>query len=196
MLDNTADLIRARLSAAFDKWVASDLTRTKKQLAQLCQDALGVPCTPQTVNGWFKTGRMDKKWIPVLADVLGVNLLSGNDGPPFDANVRPAAVGMRAYPVISKIQAGRVKERTAPYEPGDGYAVVFGDDDASPWAFFSKLKATPCFLTSMKATWPLSTPKSFRDQETTLRRRTQRESQHSRSTACEASPTTAMRSLS
>ncbi|MEE9871577.1 MAG: S24 family peptidase [Delftia lacustris] len=140
MLDNTADLIRARLSAAFDKWVASDLTRTKKQLAQLCQDALGVPCTPQTVNGWFKTGRMDKKWIPVLADVLGVNLLSGNDGPPFDANVRPAAVGMRAYPVISKIQAGRVKERTAPYEPGDGYAVVFGDDDASPWAFFLEIE--------------------------------------------------------
>lgn len=139
MLENTADLIRTRLSDAFNRWVAEDLTRTKKQLAQLCQDALGSPCTPQTVNGWFKTGRMDKKWIPVLAGILSVDLLGGGVAP-FDANAKPASVGMRAYPVISRIQAGRVREMVSPYEPGDGYAIVYGDDDASPWAFFVEIE--------------------------------------------------------
>lgn len=58
----------------------------------------------------------------------------------FDSNAKPVTVGMRAYPVISKIQAGKVKEITCPYEPGDGYAVAFGDDDASPWAFFFEIE--------------------------------------------------------
>lgn len=58
----------------------------------------------------------------------------------FDANVRPAVVGMRAYPVISKIQAGRVKEIVCPYEPGDGFAIEFGEDDASPWAFYFEIE--------------------------------------------------------
>lgn len=58
----------------------------------------------------------------------------------FDRNVKPASAGMRAYPVISKIQAGRVKEMTCPYEPGDGYAIVYGDDDASSWAFFLEIE--------------------------------------------------------
>ncbi|MDN5503243.1 MAG: peptidase S24 [Comamonas sp.] len=57
----------------------------------------------------------------------------------FDANVKPVFAGLRAYPVISKIQAGKVKEITCPYEPGDGYAVEFGDDDASEWAFFLEI---------------------------------------------------------
>lgn len=138
MLENTADQIRLRLSDAFNRWVTEDLTRTKKQLAQLCQDTLGSPCTPQTVNGWFKTGRMDKKWIPVLAKILGVDLL-GSGTATFDSNVKHATVGMRAYPVISRIQAGRVREMLAPYEPGDGYAIAYGDDDASPWAFFVEI---------------------------------------------------------
>jgi len=59
---------------------------------------------------------------------------------PFDANVRPAPPGMRTYPVISKIQAGKVKEMVYPYEPGDGFAVEFGEDDASPWAFYLEIE--------------------------------------------------------
>lgn len=58
----------------------------------------------------------------------------------FDVNVRPAPPGMRAYPVISKIQAGLVKEIACPYEPGDGFAVEFGEDDASPWAFYLEIE--------------------------------------------------------
>ncbi|MDH1700300.1 LexA family protein [Comamonas terrigena] len=59
---------------------------------------------------------------------------------PFDVNVKPAPPGMRVYPVISKIQAGMVKEMNCPYEPGDGFAVEFGEDDASPWAFYLEIE--------------------------------------------------------
>lgn len=59
---------------------------------------------------------------------------------PFDINVKPAPPGMRAYPVISTIQAGLVKEISCPYEPGDGFAIEFGEDDASTWAFFLEIE--------------------------------------------------------
>lgn len=59
---------------------------------------------------------------------------------PFDANVKPAPPGMRAYPVISKVQAGLVKEIGCPYEPGDGFALEFGEDDSSQWAFFLEIE--------------------------------------------------------
>lgn len=59
---------------------------------------------------------------------------------PFDTNVKPAPPGMRAYPVISTIQAGLVKEISCPYEPGDGFAIEFGEDDASTWAFFLEIE--------------------------------------------------------
>ncbi|KGH27041.1 LexA family protein [Comamonas testosteroni] len=58
----------------------------------------------------------------------------------FDRNIRPIAAGMRAYPVISKIQAGRTKEMVCPYEPGDGFAVEFGENDASAWAFYFEIE--------------------------------------------------------
>ncbi len=69
--------------------------------------------------------------------------LATGDGPMktgMDSNVKPVAEGMRAYPVISKIQAGLVKEISCPYEPGDGFAVEFGEDDASTWAFFLEIE--------------------------------------------------------
>ena len=138
MLENTAEAIKVRLEMAFKRWKEEDPTRTKKLLAALCEQQLGAPCTPQAVNSWFKTGRMDKKWLPVVAKVLGIDLLTG-EGAPFDVNVKRVTAGMRVYPVISKIQAGKVKEITCPYEPGDGYAVEFGDDDASEWAFFLEI---------------------------------------------------------
>ena len=58
----------------------------------------------------------------------------------FDANVKAAAQGSRAYPVISSIQAGLLKEISDPYGPGDGFDVEFGDDDASPWTFFLEVE--------------------------------------------------------
>ncbi|WP_303230471.1 LexA family protein [Comamonas kerstersii] len=47
---------------------------------------------------------------------------------------------MRPYPVISSIQAGALKEISAPYSPGDGFDVEYGDDDASPWSFFLEIE--------------------------------------------------------
>lgn len=82
---------------------------------------------------------------PAIANACRVSALwlatgSGLMEAPFDVNVRPAPPGMRAYPVISKIQAGQVKEIACPYEPGDGFAVEFGEDDASPWAFYLEIE--------------------------------------------------------
>lgn len=65
---------------------------------------------------------------------------TGNMDASFDENVRASPPGMRAYPVISKVQAGLVKEISCPYEAGDGFAVEFGEDDASQWAFFLEIE--------------------------------------------------------
>jgi SOS-response transcriptional repressor LexA len=53
----------------------------------------------------------------------------------FDQNVTPVAMGKRAIPVISAIQAGALKEMVDPYPSGAGYAVEYADDDFSRWAF-------------------------------------------------------------
>jgi SOS-response transcriptional repressor LexA len=53
----------------------------------------------------------------------------------FDANVKSVPMGSRAIPVISAIQAGKMKEITQPYALGDGYAAIYVDDGYSPWAF-------------------------------------------------------------
>lgn len=75
-----------------------------------------------------------------LAEGLEPREATEATGQNFDRNVKPSSAGMRAYPVISRIQAGQVKEMASPYEPGDGYAIVYGDDDASPWAFFLEIE--------------------------------------------------------
>lgn len=75
--DSTADLIKMRLAAAFGAWAPESGKKTKRHLAQLCEEGLGQPCPPQTVNGWFATGRMDKKWVPIITSILGMDLLTG-----------------------------------------------------------------------------------------------------------------------
>jgi SOS-response transcriptional repressor LexA len=75
--------------------------------------------------------RVSPDWLATGAGSMDVS---------FDVNVRPAPPGMRAYPVISKVQAGQVKEIACPYEPGDGFAVEFGEDDASAWAFYLEIE--------------------------------------------------------
>jgi SOS-response transcriptional repressor LexA len=55
---------------------------------------------------------------------------------PFDENVVRVPMGTRPIPVISSVQAGALRDMEAPYEPGDGYAVVYTDDMAlSRWTF-------------------------------------------------------------
>lgn len=60
--------------------------------------------------------------------------------PKMDQNVVAVSPGARAYPVISHIQAGHMKEIAEPYGPGDGFDIEYGDNDASQWAFFLEIK--------------------------------------------------------
>lgn len=121
----------------------------KKEIA----DAVGV--TKQSITGWETTGRISKSSLSKLAALLqieirwfipdeaavksGVNYGKLNTvserKQAFDQNVTPVAMGKRAIPVISAIQAGALKEMVDPYPSGAGYAVEYADDDFSRWAF-------------------------------------------------------------
>ncbi len=129
MLEKTAELIRTRLAAAFARWEPAGGKKTKKHLAQLCEQESGIRCTPQAAQSWFKTGRMDKRWLPVVGKILGTNLLSDVEVS-FDQDAKFASSGARAYPVISKSRSRR----------GGEQAVEFGDTSASPRAFFLQIK--------------------------------------------------------
>lgn len=112
----------------------------KKWTQQQLGDAVGR--TKANVGHW-EQGKHEPKLelIEAIAQATGYPApFIGSSQEKFDANVKPAPPGTRAYPVISKIQAGRVKEMACPYEPGDGYAVVYGDDDTSLWAFFLEIE--------------------------------------------------------
>lgn len=77
MLDkaDTATKLRVNLTRAFGEWQKLDFARNSKaELARQCSSLAERPCSPQTVNGWFKTGRMDKIWLPVLEEILGSSL--------------------------------------------------------------------------------------------------------------------------
>lgn len=113
---------------------------------------LGV--TKQSITGWLESGRISKPNLLKLAELLQINVswfmddsveqklvnhgklqLVKTTPPAFDNNASPAALGKRAIPVISAIQAGALKEIAQPYEVGDGYATVYADDEYSKWAF-------------------------------------------------------------
>lgn len=128
MLEKTAELIRTRLAAAFVRWEPAGGKKTKKHLAQLCEQEMGISCTPQAVQSWFKTGRMDKRWLAVVGKILDTNLLSEVEIS-FDQDAKFASSGARAYPVIFKTGTRR----------GGGQAVEFGDASASPRAFFLQI---------------------------------------------------------
>ena len=109
---------------------------SQAQLAKLVGVAQGTISEAETVAlGSSKT--------PAMADALGVSAvwLSSGTGEMFagvakaNENVKSAPIGQRAYPVISLVQAGALKDCQAPYEPGDGYAVEYGEDEWSKWAF-------------------------------------------------------------
>ena len=95
MLDkqDTATLLRKRLTDAFETWTSVDpRKRTKAELARSIEALTDRKCTPQTVNAWFKTGRMDKSWLSAVEFVLGTSL--GFAAPA----VAPAAPQEAAWP--------------------------------------------------------------------------------------------------
>ena len=123
--------------------------RSKKDIAEI----IGV--TKQSITGWEESGRISKTNLLKLAELLQIDVnwfiadapthldapkygklhVVTNTLPAFPVNVAPIAVGKRAIPVISAIQAGALKEIAQPYEQGDGFATVYADDEYSKWAF-------------------------------------------------------------
>lgn len=139
--DSTSDQVKARLGAAFDAWAPPSGKRTKKALAERCEAILGQPCTPQTVNGWFSTGRMDKKWIPVLAKVLGVDLLTGAlSAEQTNVEDAPTLVASRRVPVVGHVKGGVdgfLEEMQYPVGHGEGYVDYWTKD---PGAYALRVK--------------------------------------------------------
>jgi SOS-response transcriptional repressor LexA len=144
---NMADLIPVPISQKIRDAIQQS-GRSKKEIA----DAIGV--TKQSVTGWEDSGRISKPNLLKLAELLQLDInwfiadsqpqdagkygkLHAVINPPaaFPINVAAATIGKRAIPVISAIQAGALKEIALPYEPGDGFATVYADDEYSKWAF-------------------------------------------------------------
>ena len=74
MVDTTEQL-RGALTQAWMRWNAADpLNNTKSGMARRLAEMTGDRCTPQAVNGWFATGRMDKKWIGPVEELLNCTL--------------------------------------------------------------------------------------------------------------------------
>lgn len=120
--------------------------KTARKAAKMTQADLAkkVGIGQSTVAELEKTGN-GSSHTPAIADALGVAALwlangEGSMKTGFDANVQRVPAGMRCYPVISLIQAGALTEISHPYEPGDGFDMEYGEDDASRWAFFLEIK--------------------------------------------------------
>lgn len=120
--------------------------KAARSAAKMTQKTLAakVGIGQSTIAELEKTGN-GSSHVPAIAAVLKCSALwlatgegSMKDG--FDQNVTPVTLGMRPYPVISSIQAGALKEISAPYAPGDGFDVEYGDDDTSPWSFFLEIE--------------------------------------------------------
>lgn len=121
MLDkeSTAATLKAQLAAAFEAWRQEPdpdgLKRGKTELARRCQALAERPCTAQTVGEWFRTGRMDKGWVPVIEKVLGRPInpgfgsekVSGESKPekPALAIVQSAGTPAGAWPFTPALRA-------------------------------------------------------------------------------------------
>lgn len=72
---DTSEQLRAAFTQAWMRWNVEDpVHNTKAGLARRLQEKTGMKCTPQAVNGWFSTGRMDKKWIAHVEELLDCTL--------------------------------------------------------------------------------------------------------------------------
>ena len=127
--------------------IAKVMAETGKTVGDLAEIA-GV--SSSAVTQWKDGPTKSLKTAPAvkLAEATGFSAMwiATGSGPEksgaalFDANAKNIDTGMRRYPVISKIQAGALCEIAAPYAPGDGFDVEYGDDDASQWSFFLEIE--------------------------------------------------------
>lgn len=134
----------------------SERIKIAMEAAGVSQVDLARACgvKPPSVHGWlsgkakFLRGEnllqaaralnVSQDW---LATGEGSMQPSASEGPRasasrFDENVVRVPMGTRPIPVISSVQAGALRDMDAPYEPGDGYAIIYTDDMAlSRWTF-------------------------------------------------------------
>jgi len=88
-------------------------------MARRIEAALGEP------RGWMDKSHLFQKETGADSEVR-----------PFDMNVTPVMLASRPIPVISSVQAGALRDMENPYEPGDGYAIEYTEDQKlSRWAF-------------------------------------------------------------
>lgn len=103
MLDgeSTAERLRAALVEGYGQWHEADPQRnTKAELAREIARRSGRTCTPQTVSGWFKTGRMDKVWIGYVEQILGTTLGFGSAGSALEAAVMKTLLAAGVAPTF------------------------------------------------------------------------------------------------
>lgn len=109
-------------------------------------EAFGVK--PPSVTAWQQTGRIHKKHITLLlnyfADVVGPDHWGLEQGTQpvsnFGQNVAPSAIGSRAIPLISYVQAGCMTEAVDSYAMGEGVEFLLTDLDLSSNAFALRIK--------------------------------------------------------
>ena len=88
-------------------------------MARRIEAAIGEP------HGWMDKSHLFQE---------GTN--ADGNARPFDVNIAPVMLPSRPIPVISSVQAGALRDMENPYEPGDGYAVEYTEDQKlSRWAF-------------------------------------------------------------
>ena len=88
------------------------------QLANICNVSV------QAVGGWKKTGRVNKKHLPTIANLTGVPvewLMGGNAAPPDIAsdNLGVSHETIHRVPLISWVKAGQYSESPDTFAPGD-----------------------------------------------------------------------------
>lgn len=134
----------------------SERIKIAMQAAGMSQVELARACgvKPPSVHGWLngkaKFLRGENLLLAARALNVSQDWLATGDGPmhaiatespsssapAFDENVIRVPMGTRPIPVISSVQAGALRDMDCPYEPGDGYAVIYTDDmSLSRWTF-------------------------------------------------------------
>lgn len=119
-------------------WEQSDLCRASK-VAQATLSALETRDSNRSnyadqLISAFPADKINHAWLRT-----GRGSMEPSSPPTFDVNAFKVEAGKRAYPVISHIQAGVLKEISDPYAKGDGFDVEYGDDEWSKWSFFLEI---------------------------------------------------------